>query len=204
MTPDARPSRRALDVAALPGFAFGHQGLIWWGTIGFMVIEGSMFLMAIVTYFFLRLRTTEWPPGPEPDLTLGTVNLAILLISTVPNHLAKKAAERFDVASVRRLLLICLGLGIAFIAVRWFEFSSLSVRWDSNAYGSIVWFLLALHTAHLVTDVVETGVLTALMFTAHVEPRRLVDVSENGLYWYFVVLSWLPIYATIYLAPRWL
>jgi cytochrome c oxidase subunit I+III len=42
------------------------------------------------------------------------------------------------------------------------------------------------------------------MFTGHVEPKRLVDVSENGLYWYFVVLSWLPIYATIYLAPRWL
>jgi cytochrome c oxidase subunit I+III len=27
-------------------------------------------------------------------------------------------------------------------------------------------------------------------------------VSENALYWYFVVLSWLPIYAVIYLAPR--
>jgi cytochrome c oxidase subunit 3 len=197
--------RRALDVSALPEYAFGHQGLIWWGTVGFMVIEGSMFVMAMITYFFLRIRVTEWPPSlPDPDMTLGTVNTLILLVSTIPNHLAKKAAEAFDVGRVRVLLLVCLGFGLAFVAVRWFEFMSLNASWDSNAYGSIVWFLLALHTTHLVTDVIDTGVLTALMFTGHVEPKRLVDVSENGLYWYFVVLSWLPIYATIYLAPRWM
>ena len=31
---------------------------------------------------------------------------------------------------------------------------------------------------------------------------RFVDVSENALYWYFVVASWLLIYGTIYWAPR--
>jgi cytochrome c oxidase subunit I+III len=34
------------------------------------------------------------------------------------------------------------------------------------------------------------------------EGKRFVDVSENAVYWYFVVLSWLPIYAVIYGAPR--
>jgi heme/copper-type cytochrome/quinol oxidase subunit 3 len=34
------------------------------------------------------------------------------------------------------------------------------------------------------------------------EGKRFVDVSENALYWYFVVLSWLPIYAVIYWAAR--
>jgi heme/copper-type cytochrome/quinol oxidase subunit 3 len=27
-------------------------------------------------------------------------------------------------------------------------------------------------------------------------------VAENSMYWYFVVLSWIPIYAVIYIAPR--
>jgi cytochrome c oxidase subunit 3 len=39
-------------------------------------------------------------------------------------------------------------------------------------------------------------------FTGPLEGKRFVDVSENALYWYFVVLSWLPIYAVLYLAPR--
>ena len=33
--------------------------------------------------------------------------------------------------------------------------------------------------------------------------RRMVDVSENSLYWRFVWLSWLPIYVLIYWLPRW-
>jgi hypothetical protein len=41
------------------------------------------------------------------------------------------------------------------------------------------------------------------METPHSEdPRRLVDTDENSLYWRFVWLSWLPIYALIYWVPR--
>ena len=198
-------TRRVLDVSRLPDYAFGHQGLIWWGTIGFMVIEGSMFVMGLITYYVLRLRIPEWPPGvPYPDATLATINTLLLLVSVIPNQMTKRAAEELNLARVRPLLLVCLGFGVTFLVVRALEFGSLGVRWDSNAYGSIVWFVLGLHTAHLLTEVLENAVLTALVFTGHVEPKRMVDVSENALYWYFVVLSWLPIYVTIYLAPRWL
>src|SRR5690606_31363949 len=198
-------SRQAVDVSALREYAFGHRGLIWWGTVGFMVIEGSMFVMAAITYFYLRTRVTEWPPGvPDPALALGTLNTVILLASIVPNQMVKKAAEEMDLARVQRLLPIALLSGVAFLIVRAFEFGTLNVRWDTNAYGSIVWFLMGLHTAHLLTDVAESGVLTALIFTRHVEPKRMVDVAENALYWYFVVLAWIPIYAVVYLAPRWL
>lgn len=201
---NADQKRRVLDVSPLPDYAFGHQGLIWWGTIGFMVIEGSMFVMGLVTYFFLRTRVTEWPPAPwpTPDATFATVNTVLLLVSAIPNQMAKSAAEQLDLGRVRVMLLVCLAFGAAFIVIRGFEFGSLGVLWDSNAYGSIVWFVMALHTAHLLTDVFDTAVLTALLFTSHAEPKRMVDVSENALYWYFIILSWLPIYFVIYFAPR--
>ena len=48
----------------------------------------------------------------------------------------------------------------------------------------------------------DTVVLAVLMFTGPIEGRRFVDVSENAMYWNFVVAAWLPIYAVIYLAPR--
>jgi heme/copper-type cytochrome/quinol oxidase subunit 3 len=72
----AENTRRVLDVAALPRTVFGNQGLIWWGTTGFMVIEGSMFVIAIVVYFYLRLQVRDWPPSlPNPGLFYGTANL---------------------------------------------------------------------------------------------------------------------------------
>jgi hypothetical protein len=54
------------------------------------------------------------------------------------------------------------------------------------------------------TDWLDSVVLAALVFTRHgAEGRRLVDVSENALYWRFVWLAWLPIYCLIYWLPRW-
>jgi len=55
-----------------------------------------------------------------------------------------------------------------------------------------------------VTDVADTAVLAVLMFTGPLEKGRFVDASENAMYWNFVVAAWIPIYAVIYLMPRWL
>jgi cytochrome c oxidase subunit 1/cytochrome c oxidase subunit I+III len=116
--------------------------------------------------------------------------------------MAKHAAERLDLPKARTMMVVCCAFGLAVMAIRVFEFTGLNCRWDSNAYGSIVWVIMGLHTTHVVTDVVDTIVLTALIFTAHANPRRLVDVSENALYWNFIILTWLPIYAVLYFAPR--
>lgn len=40
-------------------------------------------------------------------------------------------------------------------------------------------------------------VLAALLVAGPVTEPRFVDVSENSLYWYFIVLWWVPIYLTI-------
>jgi heme/copper-type cytochrome/quinol oxidase subunit 3 len=115
----------------------------------------------------------------------------------------KSAAEKYDVHKVRIWIIVADLFAVAFVVVRGFEFTTLNISWDSNAYGSAVWTLLGFHTFHVVTDLFDTVVLTVLLFTHHgYDPKRLVDTAENAFYWYFVVLSWIPIYAVIYWAPR--
>jgi cytochrome c oxidase subunit 3 len=200
----AAPTRPALEVSELPAGAFGSRSVMWWGTMGIVLIEGMVFALAIGSYFFLRTRMPAWPPGGvvAPDLLWGTVNTAVLLGSLIPNELAKRAGERVDLRGVRMWLVACLLWGVGFNAIRVFEFMHLNVQWDHDAYGSIVWLLLGLHTTHIVTDVLDSLVLTVLMFTGPIEERRFIDVEENAVYWYFVVLAWLPIYGVIYWAPR--
>ena len=193
----------ALDVSGLASFGFSHSSLMWWGTAGLMAIESTVFAIAIVVYFYLRSHADSWPmSAPPPELSWGTINTVILVLSVVPNHFAKRAAERLDRGGVRLWLTVCLVVALVFLVVRGFELGALNVRWDASAYGSIVWMLMMLHTVHLITDTWDTTVLDVLFFTGPLEGRRYVDVSENALYWYFVVLSWLPIYAVVYLAPR--
>ncbi|HEX6706662.1 MAG TPA: cytochrome c oxidase subunit 3 [Albitalea sp.] len=198
-----RSEGAALDVSELPSFGFSHRSLMWWGTAAMIAIEGTVFALGVVSYFYLRSHSTTWPMGcPAPDAGWGTLNTAILLASLWPNQWTKSAAERLDLKVVRIGLVVCLLFSVAFLVVRALEFTSLHCRWDDSAYGSIVWMLIGLHTTHLLTDALDSAVLTALMFTEPTEGRRFVDVSESAVYWYFVVLTWLPLYAVIYLAPR--
>ena len=193
------------NVAELPTHAFSYRSLTWWGIIGFMVIEGAAFAMAIAAYFFLMSHEQEWAPQPvmPPGLLAGSLFTIVMLLSEIPNTMVKKAAEAYDVEAVRKLLPVIVAIGLLLFVIRGFEFNSLNVMWYDNAYGSILWALLFLHTLHVLTDWVDTIVLWRLMKTPHGhEPRRLVDTDENALYWRFVWLSWLPIYVLIYWLPR--
>ena len=202
MTP---PPSFVEDVSVLPTHAFGHRSLTWWGIIAFMVIEGSFFALAIAAYFFLMAQEQQWAPGPwqPPGLVAGTLFTLVILLSEIPNSIIKKAAEAYDVATVRKLLPVMVAVGLLLIVIRAFEFNSLHVLWYESAYGSIIWALLFLHTTHILTDWGDTVVLWWLMKTPHgKDPRRLVDCEENALYWRFVWLSWIPIYALTYWVPR--
>ena len=196
-------SRPALDVSHLPPVAFGHRNVVWWGTMGIIVIEGTMFAMVAMAYLYLKGRNPHWPNAfLPPDLFWGTVNTVVLLASAVPNQFAKKAAEKFDFRGARFWLTVALVFALGFNVIRIFEFRSLNVWFDSNGYGSITWVLLGFHTVHVITDFVDSAVLCSVLYIGPIQDSHLVDVSENALYWYFVVLAWLPIYGLIYWAPR--
>jgi cytochrome c oxidase subunit 3 len=200
---DRQDRDRRLDVSQLPSYAFSHHSPMWWGTLGMIAIEGTVFALVIAAYFYLRSHAATWPlTSLPPDLLWGTINTGIMLGSLVPNHFAKQAGERHDVQGVRVWLVAGLVFGAAFLAVRVMEFASLNVRWDSNAYGSVVWTLMGFHTAHLATDFADSVVLAVLFFTGPLEGKRFVDVSENAFYWYFVVWTWLPIYFVVYWGAR--
>jgi heme/copper-type cytochrome/quinol oxidase subunit 3 len=195
--------RPVQDVSQLPTYGFGSTSPIWWGTLGFVALEGTGFALAGGAYLYLRQVNDLWPPGVAPPSHWpGTVMLIVLLASLWPNILAERAARDEDLPKVRLWLVVMCVIGFVAIAIRAWEFAHMNVRWDSNAYGSIVWFILALHATHVITDVGDTLVLAALMFTRHAHGKRFSDVSDNAFYWYFVVASWIPLYALIYGVPR--
>ncbi|WP_448190844.1 cytochrome c oxidase subunit 3 [Azospirillum sp. sgz301742] len=195
------------DVSDLPTNGFGTRSIPWWGTLGFIAIEGMGFVLAVATYFYLAVAGGEsrWPPGQNPPaLWASSLFTMLLLASLWPNLWTKTKGEDQDLRGSRIGLVIMLVAGLVLIGVRVLEWGTLNCRWDDSAYGSIVWTLLGLHTLHLVTDVGDTAVLTALMFTRHAHGRRFSDVAENSVYWNFVVAGWLPLYVVLYVVPRWM
>ena len=54
----------------------------------------------------------------------------------------------------------------------------------------------------VITDLGDTAVQAAWLFTHEVGDDQFADVEDNANYWTFVVVTWLPIYALIYWATR--
>ena len=193
------------DVAELPSHKFGPSSLTWWGIIAFMVIEGTFFALAFAAYFFLMGHEQGWPPEARraPNLLWGTLFLIVILASEIPNSMIKKAARDRDVPAIRALMPVIIGIGGLLLVIRGFEFNNLNCRWTDDAYSSIVWAILFLHTTHILTDWGDTVVLWFLMMTdVGWEGRRLVDTDENCLYWRYVWLLWIPVYLLVYWVPR--
>ncbi|MBZ9673943.1 cytochrome c oxidase subunit 3 [Mesorhizobium sp. ESP7-2] len=196
--------RPVTDLSALPTFGHGPRSPTWWGTLGFMALEGTGFALAAGAYLYLAMSWPNWRlSAPEPNHWPGTVVTLLLVASLVPNHILNRYAEDCAIVPVRIGMIVMSLFGLAPLVVRWFEFPALNIYWDTNAYGSMLWVLLGLHTTHLITDVGDTIVLTVLMFTRHgYSGRRFGDVGDNVFYWDFVVLIWIPIYLLIYWVPR--
>jgi cytochrome c oxidase subunit 3 len=193
-----------IDLSDLPAHGAGTASPTWWGTAAFMLIEGTGFALAVMVYLYLMSIAPTWPlEAPLPDLLAGTAQTAMLLASVIPNIWIARAARAHKLRQVQIGLVVMSIAGIVPLIIRPFEFMALHVKWDANAYGSVTWLLLGLHTTHILTDLIDTLVLACLMFTRHADnARRYGDVTDNAMYWNFVVLAWLPIYFCLYWVPR--
>jgi cytochrome c oxidase subunit III len=192
------------DLSQLPTYGFGGIMTMTWGTVAYIALEGMGFAIAASAYLYLAVINPSWPIGVgPPPLFWSTLVTLSLLLSIWPNHVAARNARKEDLPAVRRDMIIMTIAGLVPLILRVFELRALNVGWEQNAYGSIVWIILGLHTAHLLTDVGDTIVLAVLMHTRHGRGRRFSDVEDNAVYWDFVIVSWVLIYLLIYWFPRW-
>jgi cytochrome c oxidase subunit 3 len=203
---DKRERREGLDASRLPTVVFGHRNVSWLGNVFYMLIEGMMFALVIGSYFYLRTRSVTWPPGAHipPSVGFGVANVIVFLVSVFPARWIQLQAPSGDREKIKLGLFILTLFGVVAMVLRWFEFGALHCRWTDNAYASVIWVLLGMHTGHLITEWIETVALLAISFTAKMSGHRLPDASTNSDYWYFVVGSGVVSAFVIYGTTRFL
>jgi heme/copper-type cytochrome/quinol oxidase subunit 3 len=199
-----RQHPRSIDASQLPGDGFGVASPTWWGTLGFMFIEGSTLLLCVVAYIYLSRRSPLWPPSgtPPPSLAVGTVFMAAALLSLIPAWLLGRAAKSLDRGAVILWSIVGVVVEAVIVALRAYELHALEFRWDGSAYGSAVWITMGAHTTLLVFDFGETLVFLALFLLGPIQKKHFADVSDAVMYWFFVSLVWVPLYFMLYVSPR--
>ena len=193
------------DATTLPDQGFRHHAPFWWGNAIVITLEGAGLAVLVFAYFYIWRNFDTWPPtGTKvPDLGISTINVVVLVVGILPMWHVAHLALRFERPRLLGLwLLVCVLFGFTAAILRVLEFRGVHTRWNSNAYGTIVWAILLVHFAHIIAATLETLVLGILMLRGPVKDLHFVDITVNAIYWYFVALSWVGLYVIALLGPR--
>jgi heme/copper-type cytochrome/quinol oxidase subunit 3 len=100
-----------------------------------------------------------------------------------------------------RLFLTTL-LGAVFVGVQAYEYVELMqgdmTPWE-NIFGSCFYAMTGFHGFHVFCGVVAMGVLTVMGLMGKFGPGNYASVELTGLYWHFVDLVWIILFAIVYL-----
>lgn len=157
----------------------------------------------IFSYFYLRLNARVWPLDgiPVPDLTLPIIATGLLVISAIPTLVATRAIAHDSPGRLRLGLAAAFVLGIGFLVALGMEATQWPFRWDTNAYGSLVYVLVGFVVLIVLTGLMMSAVVQFWAWRGHFNARHSAPVHNVALFWYFVIAGWLVTFATLYLTP---
>ena len=172
----------------------------------FLASEVMFFGALFGAYYTIRSRAGAWPPSgtPELGLVLPGILTAVLLTSSVTQHLADKAARQDRPRALGRWLWLTILLGSCFLAGEvweWRELMSEGFSVSSNAYGTLFFTITGFHGLHLLGGLVAL-VLAHKKARSAAEPvHRAGAMAAATLYWHFVDAVWIFVALTVYAVP---
>jgi cytochrome c oxidase subunit 3 len=184
----------------------------------FLLSDTFIFSCFLTGYMNVRISTTEpWPIpsevfalhlfGQNIPLILIAIMTFILITSSGTMALAVNFGYLRDRKKTAGLMLITALLGASFVGMQAFEWTKLiheGVRPWSNPFGapqfgSSFFMITGFHGMHVSAGVIYLLVVASKVWRGHYESKGYEIVEITGLYWHFVDLVWVFIFAFFYL-----
>jgi cytochrome c oxidase subunit 3 len=173
------------------------------GMFLFIASEAMLFGAFFTAYFFVRVVNPEAPSWPlEPfhlPVFVAGVNTAILVTSSFTMHWALQSIKRNNAAGLKAGLVLTFLMGLAFLFTQMVEYAHVGFTPADGAFGTIFFGLTGLHGAHVFVGLTLLLVATVRAFRGHFTAEHHHGVEIPGIYWHFVDVMWIVVYATIYL-----
>ena len=185
----------------------------------FLLSDTFIFGSFLTGYMTVRISSTAaWPnPSEVFSLTVGATKLPLILIaimtfilisSSGTMAMAVNFAYRRERVKCAVLMLVTAAFGAMFVGMQAFEWTKLigeGVRpWGNPMgaaqFGSCFFMITGFHGLHVTAGVIYLSTIAARVLRGRYEPGGKYDIVEiAGLYWHFVDLVWVFIFALFYL-----
>ena len=194
----------------------------------FLVSDTFIFGSFLISYMTVRMSTTvPWPNpsqvfslqmfGTDVPLLLIAIMTFVLISSSGTMALAVNYGYRRDRKTTFWLLIATAVLGATFVGMQAFEWTKLihegvrpwSNPWGAAQFGSSFFMITGFHGTHVSIGVIFLVIVAVKVWRGdldHQRPGFLTGrrgnyeiVETMGLYWHFVDLVWVFIFAFFYL-----
>ncbi len=202
------------DVAVFRGVPWG-KAMMWI----FLLSDTFIFSCFLTGYMTVRMTTAEpWPNpsevfaleafGAPVPLLLIAIMTFILISSSGTMAMAVNMGYRRKRKAAAALMIVTAMFGASFVGMQAFEWYKLifeeGVRpWGNPMgaaqFGSCFFMITGFHGLHVSAGVAYLGVVAYRVWRGRYEEKGYDIVEITGLYWHFVDLVWVFIFAFFYL-----
>jgi cytochrome c oxidase subunit 3 len=194
----------------------------------FLLSDTFIFSIFLLSYMTVRSSTTEpWPnPSEVFALEIGGQNIPLILIAIMTFILISSSGtmamavncgyRRYRIRTALLLLVTAL-LGATFVGMQAFEWTKLIMEgvrpwsnpWGAPQFGSSFFMITGFHGTHVTIGVIFLIIIARKVLRRDFERGKpgyftsrkgnYESVEIMGLYWHFVDLVWVFIFALFYL-----
>jgi cytochrome c oxidase subunit III len=150
------------------------------------------------------------------DLFWGSLNTAVLLVSSLTMALAVDAAQTSQHRRLVKLLIATMVLGSLFLGIKGIEyfhkyehglmpFGGLPFEWTGPSAGhaelffDLYFLMTGVHAFHMVIGLVIMAILVTKASGGGLLGQFSMPVHITGLYWHFVDIVWVFLFPFLYL-----
>ena len=149
------------------------------------------------------------------NVTIGAVNTAVLICSSLTMALAVRAAQMGKRNALVAFLVLTIALGLAFVMIKltleWrhdylegfapglnFTFAGANAK-SVELFFCFYFIMTGVHALHMIVGMGVLGVLLIQAWKGHFGPDHFNAVEGTGLYWHFVDIVWIFLFPLLYL-----
>ena len=185
----------------------------------FLLSDTFIFTCFLTSYMNVRISTTKpWPnPSQVFSLNIGGQDIPLILIaimtfvlitSSGTMALAVNYGYRRNKKYTVWLMVATAALGATFVSMQAFEWTKLILEgvrpwgnpWGAPQFGSAFFMITGFHGLHVSAGVIYLLTIARRVHTGFYDKRGSYETVEiAGLYWHFVDLVWVFIFAFFYL-----
>jgi cytochrome c oxidase subunit 3 len=185
----------------------------------FLLSDTFIFSCFLTSYMNVRISTLDaWPNpskvfalhlfGQDIPLILIAIMTFVLITSSGTMALAVNYGYRRDKRKTMWLLIATAVLGATFVSMQAFEWTKLILEgvrpwgnpWGAPQFGSSFFMITGFHGCHVTAGVIYLLITAKRVASGFYDRKGSYETVEvAGLYWHFVDLVWVFIFAFFYL-----